>query len=189
MAALADLGLKDKTLVVYTTDHGEMLGHHGMYLKGPWPYEDLLRVGLIVAGPGVRQGCVIGQPVSTLDLAPTFYDYAGTPAPVALQGATLKPMLEGKGETRAAAYSEWHVHPSRCGVALKLRTVRTRRHKLTLELESGAGELYDLAEDPDEMNSVFDDAAYRRIRRELEETIRARPGKVRSDLPPPIGMA
>ncbi|MBI4204171.1 MAG: sulfatase-like hydrolase/transferase [Betaproteobacteria bacterium] len=189
VTALSDLGLARETLVVFTADHGEMLGNHGMYLKGPWPYEDLLRVGLVVAGPDVVAGRIVDEPVSTLDLAPTFYDYARVSAPYELQGRSLKSLLEGGTETRDVAYSEWHVHPSRCGVALKLRTVRTRTHKCTFELDSGAGELYDLVNDPQEMRNLFDDPGYARVRAELEAMMRARPGKVRDDLPAPIGMA
>jgi hypothetical protein len=118
-----------------------------------------------------------------------MYDFSGCPAPRPLQSRSLKPLLSGQAEKRAAAYSEWHVHPSRCGVWLKLRTVRTQTHKCTFELESGAGELYDLVNDPQEMNNLFDDAGYARIRKELEDLIRARPGNFREDLPEPIGMA
>ena len=189
VAALADLQLIDDTLVAFTTDHGEMLGNHGLYLKGPWPLEDLLRVGLVMSGPGVAAGCVVDEPVSTLDLASTFHDYARVPPALHLQGRSLKPMLGGGAETRAVAYSEWHVHPSRCGVALKLRTVRTKTHKCTIELDSGAGELYDLGNDPREMNNLFDDPGYARTRRELQDMIRERPGTVRAGLTAPVGMA
>ncbi|MGQ0524383.1 MAG: sulfatase-like hydrolase/transferase [Betaproteobacteria bacterium] len=189
LAALDERGLADNTLVIYTTDHGDMLGNHGLYLKGPTPYEDLLRVTLAVRGPGVAAGAIVREPVSTLDLASTMYDFSGCPAPQPLQSRSLKPLLSGTAEKRAAAYSEWHVHPSRCGVWLKLRTVRTRTHKCTFELESGAGELYDLVNDPQEMNNLFDDVGYARIRKELEELMRARPGNFREDLPEPIGMA
>jgi arylsulfatase A-like enzyme len=187
--ALDALGVASETLVVYTSDHGDMLGNHGLCLKGPWPYEDLLRVGLVCRGPGVARGQVVREPVSTLDLAPTFYDYAGARAPAALQGRSLKTLLAGGAETRDAAYAEWHVHPYRCGVALKLRIVRTRTHKLAIELDSGAGELYDLVEDPAEMHNRFDDPAWRPIRRALEDLIRARPGPIRDPLPQPVGMS
>ena len=189
LTALDDVGLADNTLVIYTTDHGDMLGNHGLYLKGPTPYEDLLRVTLAVRGPGVAAGSIVREPVSTLDLASTMYDFSGCPTPRPLQSRSLKPLLSGTAEKRAAAYSEWHVHPSRCGVWLKLRTVRTQTHKCTFELESGAGELYDLVNDPQEMNNLFDDAGYARIRKELEDLIHARPGNFREDLPDPIGMA
>ena len=183
------LGCRDNTLVIYTTDHGELLGNHGLYLKHPIPYEDLLRVGLVIQGPGVRAGQAVQEPVSTLDLAATFYDYVNISKPDAMQGRSLRPLLAGQGETRDVAYSEWHVHPSRCGVGLKLRTVRTRTHKCTFELDSGAGELYDLVHDPEEMVNRFDDPGYGKIRKELEDMMRARPGKILAQLPEPIGMA
>jgi arylsulfatase A-like enzyme len=189
LGTLDELGIADDTLVIYTTDHGDMLGNHGLYLKGPTPYEDLLRVTLAIRGPGVVPGGVINEPVSTLDLAATMYDYTTCSAARPLQSRSLRPFLSGSGETRAAAYSEWHVHPSRCGVWLKLRTVRTKTYKCTFELESGAGELYDLGNDPHEMRNVFDDPGYTRVRNELEALMRARPGNVREDLREPIGMA
>jgi arylsulfatase A-like enzyme len=127
--------------------------------------------------------------VSTLDLAATFYDYAEVSAPMALQSRTLKPLLGGQKITRDAAWSEWHVHPSRCGVGLQLRTVRTKTHKCTFELASGAGELYDLVNDPAEMHNRFEDPGFRKVRAELEAMMRARPGKVQEKLAEPIGMA
>jgi hypothetical protein len=81
------------------------------------------------------------------------------------------------------------VHPSRCGVALQLRTVRTRTHKCTFDLGSGAGELYDLANDPAEMDNRFDDPGCEKVKKELHDMMRARPGVVRSDLAEPVGMA
>jgi len=189
LGALHDRGLAEDTLVVFTTDHGDMMGNHGLYLKGPWPLEDLLRVGLIAAGPGVAKDRVVAEPVSTLDLAATFYDFAGASAPMPLQSRSLKGFLGGEAESRPAAWSEWHVHPSRCGVGLQLRTVRTKTHKATFELASGAGELYDLANDPLEKVNRFDDPGHARVRKELESLVRERPGGVRDPLAEPIGMA
>jgi arylsulfatase A-like enzyme len=187
--ALDALGLGHNTLIIYTTDHGELLGNHGLYLKHPIPYEDLLRVGLVIKGPGVLADRVMAEPVSTLDLAATFYDYIGLTNPEDMQSRSLRSLLEGRGETRDMAYSEWYVHPSRCGVGLKLRTVRTKTHKCTFELDSGAGELYDLGTDPEEMVNRFDDPGYVKLRKELEDMMRARPGKVLQRLFEPVGMA
>lgn len=189
LAALDNLGLTEDTLVFYSTDHGDMLGNHGLYLKGPTPYEDLMRVTMIARGPGIAAGKVVSEPVGTLDLAATFYDYAGIAVPHDMQSRSLSKLLAGKSETRDAAYSEWHVHPSRCGVALQLRTVRTRTHKCTFELGSGAGELYDLYNDPGEMDNLFNDPGRTKIQKELHDMMRARPGKIRDDLAEPIGMA
>ena len=189
LTALSDLRLAGDTLVVYTTDHGELLGNHGLFLKHPIPYEDLLRVTMVAQGPGVAAGKVVSEPVSTLDLAATFYEYAGIARPAALQSRSLGRLLGGGAETRDVAYSEWHVHASRCGVGLKLRTVRTKTHKCTFELESGAGELYDLANDPAEMDNRFNDPGCATVQKELHDLMRARPGVARADLAEPIGMA
>jgi arylsulfatase A-like enzyme len=189
LEALDANGGTGDTLVVYTTDHGELLGNHGLYLKHPIPYEDLLRVGMVVRGPGVLAGQIVDDPMSTLDLAATFHEYAGVAPVRQLQSRSLRPLLETQGTSRDVAYSEWHVHPSRCGVGLQLRTVRTRTHKCTFELGSDAGELYDLVNDPEEMVNRFDDPAFASVRKELHDMMRARPGEVLDPLAEPIGMA
>jgi hypothetical protein len=90
--------------------------------------------------------------------------------------------------TRDAAYSEWKLLPVRCGVALDLRTVRTHKHKLTIEMTSGEGELYDLHDDPHEMRNLWRDPAHTIERRRLEDLLRARPGKTRANFSEPVGI-
>jgi len=186
--ALRELDLADDTLVVYSSDHGEWLGDHGLLLKGPMAYEGVLRVGLVLEGPGVPSGKVVADPVSTLDLAQTFCDYAGTRLPDTAHSASLRPLIETDTASRDFALSEWDLRPSRSGIELQLRTVRTQRHKLTLELISGAGELYDLQEDPHEMDNRFDDPAYAATRRQLADMIASRPDDAVARLPQ-VGMA
>ena len=180
-------GLMDNTLIVFASDHGDMLGDHGLYLKGPMIYEGVLRVPMVMSGPGIPVGQVVSTPVSTLDLAATFLEVAGLRSE-SEQSRSLVPVVNGS-ETRECAWSEWHVHPARLGVALQLRTVRTPRYSFTLELASQAGELYDLEEDPNQMVNRFEDAAYRQVVRDMTALIHQRPGAVRSDLSEPIGMA
>jgi arylsulfatase A-like enzyme len=189
LIALRDLGLAERTVVVFTTDHGDWLGDHGLILKGPMAYEGLLRVGCIVAGAGVPAGRVVADPVSTLDLGATFLDYAGVPADGARHGRSLRRLIEGTGDTRDFAASEWDLTASRCGVPLRLRTVRTRRHKLTLELDSGAGELYDLGGDPHELDNRFDDPGAAAVRKELTGMILSRPDDAPGEKRAPVGMA
>ena len=189
LSALQDRGLAEDTIVIYTSDHGDLLGDHGLYLKGPTPYEGLINVGAVVRGPGVPAGRVVDQPVSTLDLAATFAELGGVALPDGTQSRSLLPLMEHENATRDVAYCEWNCSASRVGVALALRTVRTRTHKCTFELNSGAGELYDLVNDPDEMENRYDDPACAGVRRELEDMMRARPGPVRDPLPEPVGMA
>jgi hypothetical protein len=97
--------------------------------------------------------------------------------------------IEGSGETRDFACNEWDLNTSRCGVALRLWTARTRTHRLTVELGSGAGELYDLVNDPHEIDNLFDDAGHAAVRRALEDMIRARPDDAMGPPPEPVGMA
>jgi arylsulfatase A-like enzyme len=189
LQTLQDEGLADNTLVVFTSDHGEWLGDHGLMLKGPMFYEGLLRVGLIVRGPGAPAGKVVHDPVSTIDLAATFADYAQSAHPAAAHSRSLRPLIEHDDAHRDHALTEWRLGPQRCGVALDLRGVRTRDAKLTLELGSGAGELYDLREDPHECVNRFDDPAHRGLRDELTQRLLSRPADMRDPLPDPVGPA
>lgn len=177
LAVLDEAGVADETVVIYTSDHGDWLGDHGLILKGPMPYEGLLRVPLIVKGPGVPEGRVVADPVSTIDLAATFYDYAATKPGLSQHGASLRLLLDGSG-SRDFAMMEWELLPNRVGVALSLRTVRTKSAKLTVDLRSGDGELYDLAADPYEMRNLWNDPAYVGLRLELETYLHQRPDDI-----------
>ena len=188
LVALEEADLARNTVVVYFSDHGDWLGDHGLVLKGPMHYEGLLRVPLIARGPEIPVGKVVGDPVSTLDLAPTLFDYSGVAPLLGTQhGTSLRPIVEG-GATREYALNEWELLPARTGVALSLRTVRTRTHKLTVDLRSGAGELYDLEGDPEEVCNLFDAPEAAGERRELEALLARRPddaGPIRT----PVGIA
>lgn len=173
--ALTELNLDENTYVIYSSDHGDWLGDHGLILKGPMFYEGLLRVPLLVRGPGVPAGVTIDEPVATTDLAPTLYDLAGIEAPLTQHGQSLLPFLRGEAAQRDYAMCEWELLPNRVGVALSLRCVRTRTDKLTMDMRSGDGEMYDLLKDPNEMNNVFDDAAYAERREVLKGYLAQRP--------------
>ena len=135
-------------------------------------------MGLIMQGHGIPVGKVIREPVSALDIAATIYDHVGVDVPGALQSNSLRRLMENDVVTRDVAYCEWKLSKIHLGVDLELGTVRTKTHKLTLEETSGAGEMYDLANDPVEMGNVFDDPVHAKLRKELEEIIRARLGEV-----------
>jgi arylsulfatase A-like enzyme len=193
MAVLDETGLADETVVIFTSDHGDWLGDHGLVLKGPMFYEGLLRVPLIVRTPGPSVGGVVSDPVSTLDLAATLGDFAGVPMPAARHSRSLRPLIEGRAGGPADrpdhALTEWRLGPQRCGVALDLRGVRTRHAKLTFEAFSGAGELYDLRDDPHETVNRFDDPACRGLRAELMDRLASRPDDRLHPLPTPVGPA
>ena len=188
LIALEEAGLAENTIVIYISDHGDWLGDHGLILKGPMHYDGLLRVPMIVRGPGVPKGKIVDEPVSTLDLGPTFFDYGKATALQTQHGASLRPLIETETAAREFALNEWELLPTRAGVGLSLRTVRTKTHKLTIDLQSGAGELYDMAADPEETANLFDDPEHANLRAELIGYIESRPddaGPIRSQ----VGMA
>lgn len=187
MNTLMEEGLDENTIVIYISDHGDWMGDHGLILKGPMHYEGLLKVPMIVKGPGVPAGKVVDEPVSTLDLGPTFFDYGRADAQLSQHGESLRPLIEGDA-TRDFARNEWGLLPGRVGVALELRTVRTRTHKLTLDLISGAGEMYDLEKDPGERVNLFGAPEAAEVQAVLKGYIDSRPSDVLPDQVP-VGTA
>jgi arylsulfatase A-like enzyme len=166
--ALDRTGQRDETLVVFTSDHGELCGDHGMYTKGPFFYEPSVRVPLLVDGPGVASGRTVDDLVGLIDLAPTLLDTAGLDRPPGMQGRSLWPALDPDGADpigRDAIYCEGyacaHVHD------VNSTMVRTDRYKLVRHHDPGDGELYDLHEDPDETHNRWDDPEYAGAKREL----------------------
>jgi len=98
-------GELENTLIIYASDHGEMLGDHHRWAKRV-PYHPSVGVPLLVTGPGVQQGIVHQQPTTTLDLAATFLDYSGISVPDSMDSRTLRPLLEGRsGQTREYVFS------------------------------------------------------------------------------------
>ncbi len=165
LVALAETGQADDTLVVCTTDHGELLGDHQMLFKGPLHYDGLLRVPLIVRGPGVVRGAQVAAPVGTIDLVPTILDLAGLPIPPTVEGRSLRPFLAGGSEQREWVLTE---NDHEMQVQLYLRTITTPRWVCTrYDTVPGMGELYDRSIDPGELENRWDDPACAAIRRDL----------------------
>lgn len=165
-------GLSKNTLVVYTSDQGFFLGDHGWFDKR-WMYEESMRTPLMVRWPGVTTpGAVNRDLVMNLDLAQTFLDVAGAPAPSSMQGASLVPLLRGRTPAawRDAIYYQYHAYPD-WHMVHRQYGVRTQRYKLIHYYEVGKWELFDLARDPDEMQSVYADPQYAGVVRELEQTL------------------
>ncbi|MEP3278275.1 MAG: sulfatase-like hydrolase/transferase [Stappiaceae bacterium] len=171
--ALEATGLSENTIIIFTSDHGEWLGDHGLLLKGPMLYDGLLRVPFLMSGPSVPAGRVIDDPVSTLDLRATLSDLC-TIATTTDNGSSLRGLLDGT-QARDFALNEWEVDADRSGIAMDLRTVRSDRHRMSVDMNTSTGELYDLQEDPHEMINLFEDATAKTARADLMDMIRSRP--------------
>ncbi len=169
MEVLESTGQADNTVVVFMSDHGEMLGDHGIYLKGPYFYDCGIRVPLMIRWPKVyRAGLKVDALVEMVDLAPTLLEAAGLPAPSGVQGRSLVPLLLGeRTEHRRSVYSEFYDSNFRYDPPPMATSVRTKRHKLTYYLGLDAGELYDLEKDPGEFHNLWSDP----LARDAKETM------------------
>ena len=173
LSKLEETGLAEDTIIIFISDHGEWLGDHGLLLKGPILYDGLLRVPCIIRGPGVPAGVVVGDPVSTVDIRSTVADLCAVPVS-ADHGQSWRGLWDGT-QSREFALNEYEVDAIRSGVDLDLRTVRTRQHRLSVDLNTMTGELYDFENDPLEMTNRFDDAGYAEVKAALLAMVASRP--------------
>lgn len=154
LEVLAASGQADSTLVVYVSDHGGMLGEHGLWRKMNF-YEESVRVPMVLRWPGVIDpGRRPATPVSLVDLAPTLLSAAGAPPLAHLDGQDLLPAITTPGSSRRAVFSEYLGH----GVAAPVAMLREGRWKLVhyhrerpqlFDLDQDPGELQDRAADPE----------------------------------------
>ncbi len=167
-------GQRDNTLILFMSDHGEMLGDHGLLLKGCRFYEGLVRVPLVWAWPGqIRAGLRSSALVELTDIFPTLLELCGLDAPEGTQGRSLWPILAG------AAHPQQHRDFVRCeyyrallddarGFAGTSATMyRDRRYKLVRYHGHDPGELFDLRADPDEFDNLWDVPEHASLRQGL----------------------
>jgi arylsulfatase A-like enzyme len=161
------LGLEENTLVVFTTDHGDMMGAHRLIEKGPFTYEQCYRLPMIAAHPSCEApGSVCDEFVYLHDLFPTFLDVAGvTPPDVPDTQSILDSVL---GRETAAGLSRDSIYTAFLSqiFPFEQRMVRTRTHKLVYN-RSDFGELYDMVADPWEMRNLIDMPETDAIQQEL----------------------
>ncbi len=168
LGKLAELGLAGSTIVAVAGDHGEAFGEHGLSFTHDFTlYDEVLRVPLVMRGPGVSAGISIGQQVRLMDIAPTLLDLAGVESfPGGTEARNLGRLLRGGSLPYLEAFAE--SAPARPqfpeqdkislpGIRGKWRMVRTDRWKLIqIPREDGdLYELYDLVDDPRETKNLF----------------------------------
>ena len=171
MATLKDLGLDDDTVVMFTSDHGDWMGDHGLMLKGPLHYQGVIRVPFVCRIPGVDHRAVRNSGLAgTIDIAATVLDIARLAPYNGIQGKSLLPAAQG-GETPVRAgmlvENEAAFFQYGTGKRFRVRTLVTERWRLTLSDMSGIAELYDLVNDPMELTNLWGDASTLEITREL----------------------
>jgi choline-sulfatase len=166
--ALEETGQREDTLVVYTADHGEPLGDHECWWKCSM-YEQSVGVPMVASGPDVEAGRVIDQPVSLLDLVPTFADVLGLEPDPAWRGESLADLLAGGDpDPERAVFSEYHAHGTSRGAFM----LRQGRYKY-VHYPDNPAQLFDLDADPEELDNLADDPDYADVRARLEAELRA----------------
>ncbi|MFB3828191.1 MAG: sulfatase [Bryobacteraceae bacterium] len=176
------------TIVIYTSDQGAFTGEHGFYDKRLF-YEDSIRMPFLVRYPReIRSGTASPAMALNVDFAPTLLDYAGLKAPADMQGRSMRPVLAARTpkDWRRSMFYVYYMHtqlPPHYGV-------RTQRYKLIAFPQTKEWELFDLKEDPAEMNSVWGDPRYASVQAELTAELAALRKQLKvgdEELPPAHG--
>jgi arylsulfatase A-like enzyme len=167
---LEETGQRENTVIIFMSDHGEMLGDHGIYWKGGYFYEGLIHVPLIFSCPGIiPQGVRSKALVELVDIAPTLLELSGIPAPRYMQGKSLSGILLGRQEAdyhKDCVYAEYYFS------AVMLHEVYATmyfdgRYKMIVHHNSEISEFYDLQKDPQEFDNLWNQNGYEKLQNQL----------------------
>ena len=162
-------GQRDNTLIVFTADHGEILGDHGLWFKSMVAYDESIRVPMIVSYPGrVPAGTVQPAFQNLIDLFPTFCHYAGIPAPWRCEGVDQHTSWE---DPATAVRDHTIVEERPTSDRFAQRIIITDDYKMALYAERDFGELYRLPDDPHHTCNLWDDSDHAAIRQRLTARI------------------
>lgn len=173
---LEQAGALENTVIAYISDHGDLIGNHGLWWKAIY-YEEAVRVPFLLAGPGVPRGRRVTELAALTDLFPTLCRLAGVDLPQGIDGVDLSPLFaQGAAPPRDHVISEYYgigmlTQPYRSGSrGNSMRLIRTDRHKYVSTF--GQGELlFDLQHDPGERRNRIDDPALAATRQELAQRL------------------
>jgi arylsulfatase A-like enzyme len=153
-------GLRENTVVIYTSDQGFFLGDHGLYDKR-FMYEASVKMPFLVRWPGVAKAGAVQEAMAiNPDFAPTFLEIAGLAVPADMQGRSLVPLLKGSRppDWRTSWYYRYYHDPGDHNTRAHYG-VRTETHKLIYFWKKDQWELYDLVKDPSELHNIYGDKA------------------------------
>ncbi|MFW6060366.1 MAG: sulfatase [Phycisphaeraceae bacterium] len=163
---------RQRTLIVLHGDHGEMLGDHGIFAKGPYFYEGAVRVPLVFSWPGrVPAGRVNDALVELVDVVPTLCELADLSQPPGVQGRSLAPVMHGEASHREGVLCEYYnANPAKNapdGRAHYATMWRDQRYKVIVHHGDALGELYDLERDSEEFDNLWDEPNHRELRESM----------------------
>jgi arylsulfatase len=172
IAALKASGQYDNTLIIFTSDHGEMLGDHGLAYKGCRFFEGLIHVPMVISWPAGMQAQVPSDAlVELVDLAPTLLDAAEIPIPEYMQGKSLLPLLRGECESvKSHVLCEYNDALAGLGMDDHSHGIMVYDGRYKICVYQGhhlLGEIYDLQQDPGEFNNLWNKPAHSALKTEL----------------------
>jgi choline-sulfatase len=163
--ALQETGADKNTWIIYTADHGEMMGDHKMIFKNVF-YRGSVRVPNIVRPPGGMKPRTVHDLVESIDLTATMLEVAGAELPQC-KGRSLVPVIEGRAKGREVAFSELAGHQNKGNFFVM---AATQRYRYLYDKQNGLPcELFDLEQDPDELHNLIDDPAHAGIRKDMHK--------------------
>lgn len=184
---LEETGRLENTYIFLLSDHGDMLFDHGCKGKGEIHYDACIRIPLIISGPGIKEGVTSKAFVQLEDICPTVMDIAGIDFPVpqkmgpylreekeieSLPGYSLLPILRGnKVSNRKYAYVESYSMTTNVKPYWWARTIRNQKYRYTYFPCDGGEQLFDLEDDPQEINNLANDSEYDDIHKELKDNL------------------
>lgn len=186
MHALDQHGMTENTLVVFVSDHGDMMGDHGFMWKGPYTFQGCSRIPLIVAAPGMVGGITQQGLTSQIDLMPSVLDYCGVPMPgddwrqkakfewgqmhdpCPYPGRSWMPLLRSPD---AEIHDSVVIENDNPATGYHIRSLITRTHRLTIYPRTEDGELFDLVNDPGELFNLWERPESRDLKQRLIEKL------------------
>lgn len=161
LAELEAQNLTQDTLIIFTADHGEFCGEHGLFHKNFGMYDSIHHIPFIAAGPGFEAGQARDEIVQQIDIFPTACEFAGLPIPESVQGMSVLPLCRRgqAGWSRTAAFAE----------AEDRKCIRTSRYRMVFDPIGNANELYDHTTDPWELHNLYNRPESERVRLQLAE--------------------
>lgn len=185
---LDEEGLAENTIVIYTSDQGFFLGDHGWFDKR-FMYEESLRMPFLIRYPReIQAGSTPQDMILNVDFAPTFLEYAGIDIPQEMQGASIRPILQGMTPDgwRTSMYYRYWMHLDADHRVYAHYGIRTHEYKLIYYYGEALGatgsrdesttpewELFDLTRDPNEVNNVYGQAEYEQVTDQLKQELRS----------------
>ncbi len=163
----------DNTYIIFTSDHGDMMGAHQLTGKGPVMYEEIAHIPLIIEPPGGGYGHPNHTVVSHIDLLPTMMELAGIECPAILEGSSLVPQLTGEEDANRSViieFQRYEIEHDSWGGFQPVRCIVDKKYKLVINLLS-SDELYDMEHDVAEVHNLIDNSDFQMVRNTLHDRL------------------